>query len=113
MIFALDFGAPRLRMNAQPCFAFRLPLSAQIMRHGIGKSKCNEIHCALLLPMRQAIRSKTHLCVRIEETWLSHGRPSVPKRVAAPKAPTIRVGSPTGTVSNPFFCDGGLETAAP
>ena len=35
VIFALDFAAPRLRMDAQPRLAFRFPLSAQVMRHGI------------------------------------------------------------------------------
>src|SRR6266576_7081534 len=74
MIFALEFGAPRLRMNAQPCFTFRFPSRAQIVRHGISQSKRNEIRCAILLPMRQAIRSETNLRVRIEETQFDHGQ---------------------------------------
>src|SRR6266436_4664768 len=72
MIFALGFSAPRLRMNAQPRITFRFPSSAQIMRHGVGEPKRNEIHCALLLPMWQAIRSKANIRVRIEKAQLRH-----------------------------------------
>jgi len=72
MIFALDFGAPWWRMNAQPCFAFRLPLSAQMIRNSIGEPKRNEIDCALLLPMWQAVRSEPNVCVRIKEVQFGH-----------------------------------------
>jgi len=47
------------------------------MRHGIGKSKRDEVDRALLLPMWQAIRSKTNVCVRIKEAQFRHGNLSV------------------------------------
>jgi hypothetical protein len=77
MIFAFDVGASRLRMNTHPSFAFRLPLSAQIVRHGIGKSKCDEIHRALLLPMWQAVSSETDVGIQIEEAHVDHRNLSV------------------------------------
>ena len=77
MIFALHFGTPRFRVYTQPCFTFRFPLSAQIMRHSVGEPERNEVHCAFLLPMWQAIRSEPNVCVWIEEVQFGHGRLSV------------------------------------
>ena len=77
MIFALDVGAPRLTMNAQPCVTLGLPLRAQVVRQSVGKSKRNEINRAFLLPMWQAVRSETNLPVRIEKPQCGHGRVSV------------------------------------
>src|SRR4029453_9494003 len=77
MIFALNINTPRLWINTQPCFTFRLPLSAQAMRHSVGESECNEVNCAFLLPMRQAIRCQTNICIRIEEAQFAHWSLSV------------------------------------
>lgn len=115
MIFTLNFSAPRLWMNTQPCFPFRLPLSALAMRHSVGASECNEINCAFLLPMRQAIRRETNVCVRIEEAQFAHRSLSVSKQRSLRKLQKLRVGCSRrgGFQSAVHLKDGGLETAAP
>ena len=67
MILALDLGALWFRMNTQPFLAFRFPLSAQVVGHGIGKPERHEINSATLLPMWQAIRREANVAERIEE----------------------------------------------
>src|SRR6266480_6883869 len=96
MILALDVGAPRLRMNTQPCFTFRLPAGAQVIRHSIGKSKRNEINCSILLPMWQAIGSETNIGVRIKEAEFSHRGVAVFERQRITRARHIEK-QPLGT----------------
>jgi hypothetical protein len=42
------------------------------MRHSVGEPERNEVHCAFLLPMWQAIRSEPNVCVWIEEVQFGH-----------------------------------------
>ena len=72
------------------------------MRHGVGKSKRDEINCALLLPMRKPIGSETNVRVRIEEAQFSHGASTVQEREAALKAPKTQPLSGQCAVSNPL-----------
>jgi hypothetical protein len=59
-------------MDTEPRLPLGFPLSAQLMRDSIGKSKGDEIHSALLLPMWQAIRGETNVSVRIEKVQFGH-----------------------------------------
>ncbi len=103
------FQGPRLRMYAQPRFTFRFPSSAQIVRHGVGQAKRKEIHCAFLLPMWKTVRSKTNLRVRIEETQLSHGWPSLSNQEAAPESQKLELGLQRSGFQSTSFRHGGLE----
>src|SRR5713101_2385906 len=72
VIFEFGLSAPRLKMQTQPGFTLRFPLIAQTLRDRIGQSKCDEINCALLLPMRQAIHRETNLAIWVEEAKCAH-----------------------------------------
>jgi hypothetical protein len=61
-------------MNTQPRLALGLPLSAQTLRHSVSKPECNEVDCAVLLPMWQAIFSETNIGIWIEEARVGHRR---------------------------------------
>src|SRR5258708_187484 len=54
-------------MESQPRFAIRLPLLAQVFRHGVSKAECNEIDCSFLLPVWKTIRCKMDVIVWIKE----------------------------------------------
>lgn len=64
VILTFGFGIPWWRMESQPCLPIRLPLLAQVLRHGVSKSERNEINCSFLLPVRKTIRCKTDVVVR-------------------------------------------------
>src|SRR5580765_1870394 len=70
VILTFRFGIPWWRMKSQPRLAIRLPLLAQVFRHGVGKPECNEINCSFLLPVRKPIRCKTNVVVWIKELKL-------------------------------------------
>jgi hypothetical protein len=59
-------------MKSQPHLAFRFPLLAELVRHGVAESKGDEINCSFLLSVRKTIRCKTDVIVWIEE--LEFGR---------------------------------------
>src|SRR6266516_7027367 len=104
MIVALDFGTPRFSVCTHPCFAFRFPLSAQIMRDCVGQPERNEIHCAFLLPMWQAIRSEPNVCVRIEEVQFGQRKAkSIKARADSENAKNLQLALQAGADSNPPF----------
>jgi hypothetical protein len=72
VIFLLSIRIPRLGMKSQPDLAFLFPLSPQMSRNGITQPKCDEIHGAALLPMRQEILREPNLLVRIKEAQCIH-----------------------------------------
>jgi hypothetical protein len=72
VILAFGFGIPWWRMKSQPHLAFRFPLLAELVRHGVAESKGDEINCSFLLSVRKTIRCKTDVIVWIEE--LEFGR---------------------------------------
>jgi len=101
MTFVLDFGSPRFRMQTQPRLAFRLPLSAHLVRNSVGEPKCDKINYALLLPVWQAIRSETNVCVWIEKAQIAHGRLSILSKRKSRKLQILRVAAQGGAVSSP------------
>ena len=70
MKLTFGFGIPWWRMKSQPRLAIRLPLLAEMLRHGVGESKGDEINCSFLLPVWKTIRGKADVVVWIEELEL-------------------------------------------
>ncbi len=67
VILTFGFGIPWWPMKSQPCLAIRFPLLAELVRHGVAKSKRDEINGSFLLPVRKTIRCKADVIVWIEE----------------------------------------------
>ena len=67
VILTFGFGIPWWPMKSQPPLAIRFPLLAELVRHGVAKSKRDEINCSFLLPVRKTIRCKADVIVWIEE----------------------------------------------
>jgi hypothetical protein len=70
VIFVLNVARPQFGMQTQPDLAFCFPLTEQISRHGVCKSKRHEIDSTTLLPVRQPIACMPDIAVRIEELKL-------------------------------------------
>lgn len=51
----------------QPRGTLRLPLITKLPRHRVGQTKCDEVSCSRLLPMRQTVECLRNLGVRIEK----------------------------------------------
>src|SRR6266403_4712915 len=79
------------------------------MRNGVDKSERNEINRAILLPVRQPIRSETNIRVRIEKAEFCHRNTKCIKPAWARKTPKQEA----AIFNPPLLRDGGLETAAP
>ena len=105
MIFVLDFGSPRFRMQTQPRLAFRLPLSAHLVRNSVGEPKCDKINYALLLPVWQAIRSETNVCVRIEKAQIAHGRLNILSKESFGNSEYFELRFKEGGLQSAPFCD--------
>ena len=73
-VFARRLPIPWLRMDFQPCDAFFAPLTEDIGRNRIGKSKCDEIRRAGLFPMWKVTLDPRNLGAFVEglETEVSH-----------------------------------------
>jgi hypothetical protein len=72
VIFLFDLRRPRFRMKLQPTLAFVSPFVAQFRWNRVGQSECDEVNCAALLPMRQAISGLMNFAERTEESEFSH-----------------------------------------
>jgi hypothetical protein len=70
VILTFDFGMPWWRMKSQPCLTIRLLLLAEVLRHGVSKSKRDEINCSFLLPVWKTVRGNADVVVWIEELEL-------------------------------------------